>query len=621
LREYTPALCYSFTVKNSFRFLGLKIREALEQLPYLPRALVLVWEAAGKWTLAWSLLLLCQATVPVLTVILSRSLVDSVVAHVSPTETASAGNPLVLAAMMAFLLLSGEVIKALMGWVRAAQAELVSDHIRLMIQDKASSLDMAFYDSPKYFDTLHRARYDAQSRPIALVESLGGLLQGTLTLLSMAVILAGYAWWLPLLLLVSTIPALFVVFRFILRRHQWRVSRTTETRRTLYYEYLQTSRETLPEIRLYDLATHFRELFANLRSRLRGELLQLERSEAVARIAAAISGLIFAAGALFLMLLDVLDKTLSLGQFAMFGQAFIQGQKVTRGSLENVGQIYSNLIFLGNLFEFLELESHIHSPGTPTPRSTELESGIRFRDISFRYPASSRPALEEFNLEIPAGQTTAIIGPNGAGKSTLFKLLLRLYDPDAGSIEIDGVDLRDLDIQVFRNSVAVLFQVPLQFSATLGENISYGNLELADREDLITKAIEDADATRLVSYLPEGQRTMLGPWFGGTELSVGQWQRLALSRAFLRDASLILLDEPTSAMDSWSEAEWIQSFRRQQAGKTVVIITHRLHTARQADIIHVMDNRGLVESGKHEELLRRQGLYTKAWAAHGFESC
>lgn len=598
---------------ESFR---LKIREALAQLPYLPRALSLVRRAAGKWTPAWILLLLLQAAIPVATVILSRYLVDSIVAGTGSQRDWA--HPLFLAALMALLLLSGEIIRALIGWVRAAQAELVSDHIRLLIQEKASSLDMAFYDSPKYFDTLHRARYDAQSRPIALVESLGGLMQGALTLISMAVILAGYAWWLPLVLLISTIPALFVLFRFILRRHKWRMSRTTQTRRALYYEYLQTSRETLPEVRLYGLASHFRGLFSDLRLRLREEILQLARSEALSRILAGLSGLILAAGALFLMLLDVLKGVLSFGQLAMYGQAFIQGQKLTRGSLENVGQIYSNLIFLGNLFEFLELEPRVLPAEDPILRCGAPESEIRFRDISFRYPASSGFALENFNLEIPAGRTTAIIGPNGAGKSTLFKLLLRLYDPDSGTVEIDGIDLRRLDLDTFRNSVAVLFQMPLQFSATLAENISYGKLAEADRMDLVEKAIEAADAGEIISRLPEGEQTMLGPWFGGTELSVGQWQRLALSRAFFRDASLILLDEPTSAMDSWSEAAWIESFRRRQEGRTVVIITHRLHTARRADLIYVMEKKGIVESGTHEELLERNGRYARAWEAHGF---
>ncbi|MCK5378964.1 MAG: ABC transporter ATP-binding protein [Acidobacteria bacterium] len=591
-----------------------KFRQAVEQLPHLPRALTLVRQAAGRWTLAWAVLLVIQSILPVAVVLVTRRLVDSVVAATGAgTETIGIREPLLLAVVMASLLLASELTRALAQWVRTAQAELVSDHIRELIQERAAAVDMAFYDTPQYFDTLHRARFDAQTRPAALVESLGTLLQGGLTLIAMGAVLFGYAWWLPLILLLSTVPALFVVMQAIVRRHEWTVKSTMDQRRSTYFEFMQSTRETFAEIRLYDLAVHFRTSFTALRDRLRGERLDLARSEAGARVLAGLAGLTLLGASLVWMLLDALHGVISLGQLAMFGQAFLQGQRLLRSSLENLGQIYSNLLFLGNLFEFLELEPTITDPADPQNLPSPIRRGVTFRDISFTYPTSTRPALEHFSLDVPAGSTVALLGRSGAGKSTLFKLLLRFYDPDRGLIEIDGINIRHLRQADLRRHIAVLFQAPLEFSTTVSENIAYGDLEAGRDPENIVRALEAAGARSIIDRLSEGKDTMLGPWFGGTELSLGEWQRIALSRAFLRDADIVLLDEPTSAMDSWAEAEWLSAFKDHVRGRTTIVITHRLSTARHADLIHVLHDRRITESGTHDELLALGGRYAAAW--------
>lgn len=589
-----------------------KIRQAIDQLPHLPRALAMVRQAAGRWTVAWAVLLIVQSILPVGIVLVTRRLVDSVVLATG-SESAGYREPLTLAMVMAGLLLASELARALAQWVRTAQTELVGDHIRQLIQERAAAVDMAFYDTPQYFDTLHRARFEAQSRPAALVESLGTLLQGGLTLIAMGAVLFGYAWWLPLVLLLSTVPALVVVMQTIIRRHQWTIDSTMDQRRSSYYEHLQSTRENFAEIRLYDLAEHFRKAFVTLRNRLRGERLDLGRTEAGARILAGLAGLILLGASLVWMLLDTLRGTITLGQLAMFGQAFLQGQRLLRSTLENLGQIYSNLLFLGNLFEFLELEPTILDRPDPVAFPQPMTRGISFQDISFTYPTATHPTLERFSLEIPAGATVALLGRNGAGKSTLFKLLLRFYDPTRGSIEIDGVNLKDLAQAELRRRIAVLFQAPLEFSTTITENIAYGDLEAGRDPANITRAIEAAGAKPIVDRLPKGENTMLGPWFGGTELSLGEWQRVALSRAFLRDADIVLLDEPTSAMDSWAEAEWLRAFKEHLKGRTTIVITHRLSTARHADAIHVLDEHRIAESGTHDELLAKNSRYAAAW--------
>jgi ATP-binding cassette subfamily B protein len=316
------------------------------------------------------------------------------------------------------------------------------------------------------------------------------------------------------------------------------------------------------------------------------------------------------------MVYRTLLKSITLGELALFYQAFNQGQQMMRSLLENVGQIYSNALFLENLFEFLSLEPTLKDPAAPVPAPQDIKEGISFREISFRYPENDRWTLQNFNVMISAGQMVAIVGRNGAGKTTLLKLLCRFYDPQCGTIEIDGIDLREMPIKDLRQRITVLFQEPVHYSASVRDNITTGveGLKGSDLASEIEGAVRAAGADELVRRLPLGYDTLLGRWFpGGTELSVGEWQRIALARAFLRRAPIIILDEPTSAMDPWAEVDWFDRFRARAAGSTVILITHRFTTAMRADIIHVMEEGSIVESGNHEQLLALGGSYAEWW--------
>jgi ATP-binding cassette subfamily B protein len=288
-----------------------------------------------------------------------------------------------------------------------------------------------------------------------------------------------------------------------------------------------------------------------------------------------------------------------------------------RALLTNIGQIYNNGLFLANLFEFLDLETQITEPANPVPAPAKLERGIRFKDVTFRYPGADRVALKSFNLTIPAGRTVAILGANGAGKTTLIKLLCRFYDPEAGGVEIDGIDLRGLSLDDLRKMITIMFQLPVRYQETARQNIGMGNLESARNLVLTETAARNAGAHELIASLPDKYDTLLGKWFaGGTELSGGEWQRIAMARAYLRKSEIIILDEPTSMMDSWAEAEWFDRFRDLAQNRTAIVITHHLVIAMRADVIHVMEHGQIVESGTHQELLAIDGLYSKSWRAH-----
>ena len=602
---------------SSIKVLNAKLRKALAQLPYLPRALKLVWEVARTWTIAWVVLLIVQGLLPAAIVYLTKLVVDGVVFAARNGSSWPQVRPvLVLLLVLGGILLLMEVVRGGINWVRTVQAELLQDHITSLIHEKSVTTDLAFYELSDFYDHLHRARSEAWYRPVALLGNLGALLQSSITLLAMGAILIPLGPWLALALMLSTLPAFFVVVHYALAEYQWRLKSTGDERRAWYYDWIMTTAEAAAELRLFGLGKHFQSNYKALRQRLRGERLQLTRRQSLAELGASLIALVIIGGALGYMVWRALQGLVTLGELALIYAAFNQGQGLMRTLLENAGQLYGNSLFLGNLFEFLSLQPKITCrTDTPWPPFSDINASIDFKRVSFAYPNASSKALDDFTMSIPSGKIVAIVGPNGAGKSTLLKLLCRFYDPDEGQISIDGRDLKDFAVDDLRRLITVLFQQPVHYNTTVRENVLYGDLRLAPSQAEIETAIAAAGADDVVSRLPEKDQTLLGRWFaGGTELSVGEWQRIALARAFLRRAPIIILDEPTSALDPWAEADWLERFRELARGRTSIIITHRFTTAMHADVIHVMDRGRIVESGSHHSLVEQHGLYAESWS-------
>jgi ATP-binding cassette, subfamily B, bacterial len=594
-----------------------KLHEFVGRLGYVPATLRLVREAAGHLFTWWIVVLVIQGLLPVASVYLTRAVVDrlaAVVAGPAAPVGASIAAVMGLGAALVAVLFGAEGLRAAADYLRSLQATLVQDHISDLVHKQSTSVDLAFYEWPEFFDHLHRAQAEATSRPLLLIESLGTLLQNGLTLVAMAGLLLTYGWWMPLALLASAVPALWVVLRYSVRQHQWRQRTTADERRSWYYSWLMTTAESAAEIRLFGLARHLQNLFGGIRRRLRDESKSLAADNAWTKLVAGGVALSVTAATVGWMLYRAAGHRATLGDLAFLYQAFSNGQRMTQALLQQVGQLYYHSLFLGDLFQFLAFAPRVVDPPDPQPLPKDLTGGIRLQQVTFAYPDAAEPALRDFSLEIPAGQFVALVGPNGAGKSTLVKLLCRFYDPRGGSIELAGRDLRSLSLDVLRARLSVLFQQPMRFNATVHDNIAWGNLAAQPGRADVVAAAAAAGATELIERLPRQYDQLLGKWYAsGTELSVGQWQRLALARAFLRRADILILDEPTSAMDPWAEADWLQRFRQLAAGRTVLLITHRFTSAMYADVIHVLVEGQVVESGSHEQLIAAGGRYAGSW--------
>ncbi|NJN31122.1 MAG: ABC transporter ATP-binding protein [Synechococcales cyanobacterium RM1_1_8] len=575
----------------------------------------LIWRSSRSLTALWAILLLLQGLIPVGLVYLTRFLIDALVRASQQNWSQDALQPLLMpGGLFAGLTAINFLLQSASSWVRTAQSELLQDYVSDLIHQKSIEIDYGCYESSEYNNKLSRAREGASGRSLALLESAGGLLQGSLSLFAIAFLLLSYGLLIPAALIVSTLPAFFVALKLSSLQYNWSQRTTLARRKTQYYELVLTNNMMAGELRLFNFGAHFRQAYQQVRKQLRLEQLALIRQQSLSSLGASlVSGLLL----LVLVALlgrDVLKGGLSLGELAMFQQAFVRGQGIVKSLLSNLNSIYRNSLFIGNLFEFLAIQPSITDPQQPKPTPKHLESGIALKDVDFRYPGCNDYILKGFNLVIPAGKVVAIVGDNGAGKSTLIKLLCRFYDVESGCITFDGIDVRQFRLNQFRALITVLFQFPITYQLDALSNISLSDLERPQDIEAIEDCAKASGIHGKLKTLPAGYHTQLGKWFpDGVDLSGGQWQRLALARAFYRQSPFIILDEPTSAMDPWAERDWLDRFRAMAAGKTALVITHRFTLAMRADIIHVMRAGEIVESGSHHELLAMDGLYAESW--------
>ncbi|MDZ8093375.1 MAG: ABC transporter ATP-binding protein [Nostoc sp. DedQUE05] len=488
---------------------------------------------------------------------------------------------------------------------------LMGQRVNVLILEKALTLDLRQFEDSEFYDKLTNARREASVRPLSLVNRTFGLVQNALSLITYGILLVNFSVWAVVVLILAAMPVFIAETKFAgeaFRLFSWRAA---ETRQQHYLENLLAREDFVTEVKLYQLGEMLLGRYRSLFDQLYGEDrdLTLRRGLWGYLLSLVSTGAFYLAYA-WIVLETVLGK-ISLGDMTMYLTVFRQGQSTFSNALTSIGGMYEDNLYLSNLYDFLE-EEVPKSWGKATI-GLNSQDGIRFENVSFTYPGSSKPALRNISLHLKPREKLAIVGENGSGKTTLIKLLTRLYTPDSGRIFLDGLDLQEWDVDVLRRRIGVIFQNFVRYQFTVGENIGVGDVEHLENKTQWKTAAEKGMAQSFIDQLPQSFQTQLGRWFkGGQELSGGQWQKIALSRAFMRSqADILVLDEPTSAIDAQAEFEIFNHFRAITQNQMVLLISHRFSTVRMADKILVIENGEVIEQGTHEELLQLGGRYAK----------
>lgn len=576
---------------------------------YGRRAIDLVWQTNPALTLAFALLTAIAGLLPAAIAWVGQLIVDTVVALVRDAPGTTVNDALRWVALEAVIVAVLSVAQRGITTCQSLLRAQLGHRVNTMILEKALTLRLQDFEDSEFYDKLTRARREASSRPLSLVNRTFGLVQNLLALGSFAALLWQFSPWTLVILAVAGVPSFISEAKFsgdAFRLFRWR---SPQTRKQMYIEMVLAREDFAKEVKLYGLGDlmleRYRQIFRDLYREDRSLTLRRDLWGTLLGLAATAAFY----GAYAWIVLATVAERITLGQMTMYLALFKQGQSSVAAILSAIGGMYEDNLYLSNLYEYLEQE-------VPADQGDHVEGprkgdGIRFEEVSFTYPGANRAAVDTVSFHVRPGESLALVGENGSGKTTLIKLLTRLYDPDGGRILLDGLDLREWDRDALRQRIAVIFQDFARYQMLLGENIGAGDTRRFDDADRWREAARQGTASDFIARMPQGYETQLGRWFrDGQELSGGQWQKIALSRAFMReDADILVLDEPTAAMDAAAEAQVFEHVGRARAGRIAILISHRFSTVRIADQILVLANGRIVESGSHQQLLARGGHY------------
>jgi ATP-binding cassette subfamily B protein len=593
------------------------LKERLRRLAVIWSGVFRLLRYSGKWlSVAVVLVTLAEVGFTLGALWITKLLVDELAA-VDLSEVASAdiyGLIFVLGVATIISFMS----QSLGNYLRQRQGMLVSDQVNREIHDRALAVDLAFYESPAYYDSLQRARQAGTERPAQLITTALGLLKSVLFLVGVLALLVGLDWRLLPILLGAVLVGLVVQLYFTRRLYEWQQFRAPLERRAAYFDWLLTSDHHAKELRLFGLGGYFRDGYSTLRRQLRGEQLKIEATKAVADSGAVVVGALAFISAFFYLVERALSGDFALGDLVLFVLLFRRAESSGRDTVGSLSRLYADQLYLSQLFSFLGVEPELTVPARPLPIPPADGDGLRIENVDFTYPRTERQALHGVDMHIPHGGIVALLGENGSGKTTLIKLLTRLYDPVAGRVTLDGQDVRQFDLDDYRRQFSVIFQDFSKYAATVEENIWFGDARQQMDPARVRASADKAGAQEFIDTLPHGFDTKLTRLFDdGTELSVGQWQRIALARAFLPDSRFVVMDEPTSAVDPAAEMELFDALRDRLDGRAALVISHRLLITRYADYIYVLDKGRIVEHGTHAALLKADGKYADLFRKQG----
>ncbi|MGB8492075.1 MAG: ABC transporter ATP-binding protein [Bacteroidales bacterium] len=573
------------------------------------RSLKLVWESAPFWTSVNIIISVLQSFLPLILLFLIKVLIDDITSAVSTASRPLSLLWMIIAVVIIYFL--DEVLSDAGNYVRKQQSMKLEVYMYGLLHSKAIRLDLINFEHPEYYDCLSRATAEAPWRPNSILNNIVAMFRGLLSLILMAGLLATLNWTLAVLLVAVNIPGVWLRLHYADILYDFQRKQTPEARKSAYFNWLLTGDRPSRELRLFGLGNYFIKLFRDSFIRQKEKEIDIIRKRTFIEL---ITDIVKALAFMFLLAFitrQTITGKLTLGQMAMFLLAFRQGMTYIKDLFGSVAGLYEDGLFIGNTFEFLDLEEKVVAEA-PAVVPAGLENEISVEGLSFTYPGNQSPAVDNVSLKIGKGEIIAIAGPNGAGKSTLVRLLTRLYDPDAGCVRYDGTNVRNMDPEKYRKNFSVVFQDFMLYNLTAGENIRMGNIdEDADAgNERITQTASEAGVHDLISNLPAGYDTAIGNLFDDSrELSWGEWQKIALARALFRDAPVLILDEPSSALDAETEYEIFRRFREIVRGRTCILISHRFTNVALADRIIVLDKGAVIESGTHDELMSNKGIY------------
>lgn len=586
----------------------------------LGRIWPLLWQSTPTWTLLSTGLLVAEVIFGLASLYLIKELVDVLTTSLGADDGSEGLSQVILyvtltgAASLAHL-----IAQSLASLAQEIQGLIVADHVNSLIHTKAVEVDLSFYESARYFDTLQRAREAGSMRPAGVASNLLQMGKNTLMLVAIGGLIISIHWLLVPVLVVSVVPGLLVRLYFTRALYDWRRRRTQLERKAGYVDWLMTSDHHAKELRINQLGPFLRQLYISLRTQIRTEQIKLNRWRTLLEAIIAIAGTL----AFFLSLVYLAQQTAagrtSVGDLVLFLLVFQRGQSVVKTLMSNISKMYEDHLYIGQLFEFLDVKPDLKEPELPKPVPKPMKTGLKLDNVTFQYPGAPGIALRNVSLSIAPGEVVALVGANGSGKTSLIKVLCRLYDPTQGQLLLDGIDVRLFSPEEYRRVFSVIFQDYSQYALTARDNIRFGDIHLDEQDPAIKHSAVASGADEFIQQLLYGYDTQLSRAFDeGQELSIGQWQKVALARAFLHQSQVLVLDEPTSALDANAEFELFRNFRERIGHRAALVISHRLSTVRMADHIYVLDKGRIVEHGSHDTLISQDGVYKQLFERQAF---
>ncbi len=585
--------------------------DRLTAIRNVPVVLRILWDSGGTVVALGVAFRLCVALLPLALLWVGTKLIIDTVYRVVTTHSAIPARLWYLVLAEFALAVLSSTLSRIVDYLDQLLADNYMRYVSIQVMKHAASLDLLAYEDPVFYDRLERARVQATDR-LGMIQSIGRLIQQVVTTIALSVSILLFSPWLLLLLIAGVVPAFLGESHFAFLGYAKNFRQTPIRRQLDYLRILGGSKEAAKELKLFGLKDFLTERFTDLSNQIYREDVALARRKLIAGALLSVLGVMGYYGAYVFVIWRTVLGMLTIGSLTFLAGAILQCSSNIQQIFSTVSSIADQALFLTDLVAFLEMKPTIRSKPNALPMPRPIRSGFEFRNVSFRYPGGSRFVLNNFNFRLHPGERVALIGENGQGKTTIVKLLTRLYDPLEGQILLDGIDLREYDLESLYREIGVIFQDFMRYEMIARENIAVGRIEEAANLPLLQQSARKSTADEVIESLRLGYDQMLGRRFeGGVDLSGGEWQKVALARAYLRDAQVLILDEPTAALDARSEFEVFQRFAELTAGKMALFISHRFSTVRMADRIVVIEDGRVVEDGKHEELTHLGGRYAE----------